>query len=99
MGKCKLCLEREANKKGSHVIPHFLVKSMVNDDRGENERDKEISFKMEATFSDVYFGRRVLPEKVEEILGRIRMKRYKLIKTIMLKIIFYVNTVKKGFQL
>lgn len=61
---------KKANKKGSHVIPHFLIKSMVNDNQNEKERDKEVSFKMESNFSGLYFGRGVLPDKIQEILRR-----------------------------
>lgn len=70
MENCKLCLKREANKKGSHVIPHFLIKSMVNEGEDKKARDKEVSFRIGTAFTDFHFGRNVLPEKIQEVLGR-----------------------------
>lgn len=30
MEKCNLCKENDADKKGSHIVPHFLLKRIEN---------------------------------------------------------------------
>jgi hypothetical protein len=65
---CLICKKRRADKTGSHIIPHFLVESMVNE--GEKGRDKEQSFSLNSTGSGFFFGRSVLPEKLEKSLER-----------------------------
>lgn len=65
---CKLCRIREASKKGSHIIPSFLVASMVNYDLSK-KRDKEVSFRIDSLGTDFFVGRSVPPEKLEEVLN------------------------------
>lgn len=65
---CKLCQIREASKKGSHIIPSFLVASMVNYDFSK-KRDKEMSFRIDSLGTDFFVGRSVPPEKLEEVLN------------------------------
>lgn len=65
---CPICLEREANAVGSHIISHFLLQSMTND--GVRGRDREQSFQITNLSSQAYFGRRVSPETIEETMGR-----------------------------
>lgn len=70
MENCKLCKNAAADKKGSHIIPHFLLKKIENVD-GSKLRDMELGFTITATDSKVHFGRSVRPEKLEEVLGKL----------------------------
>lgn len=65
---CKLCKRHEASKKGSHIIPSFLVASMVNYDLSK-KRNKEVSFRIDSFGTDIFGKRAVPPEKVDEILN------------------------------
>lgn len=70
MDKCRLCLSNDANQTGSHIIPFFIVKSLVNDDPMD-KRDKEKSFKISTSdLVSYYVGRNLSPEKIEKLLGR-----------------------------
>lgn len=68
--ECKICCLKEADKKGSHIIPHFLLKRVDNADNSK-ERDKELGFVLSEYNPKSYFGRAVLPEKIEEVHGEI----------------------------
>ena len=70
MENCKLCKNHVADKKGSHLIPHFLLKRIDNID-GSKERDKEVGFVIGKTDTKTYFGRSVSPEKLNEVFGEI----------------------------
>lgn len=70
MGKCLICNLNEADKKGSHIVPHFLVKR-IDSESGKKGRDNELGFIIEANQTTSYFGRAVLPEKLEEIYGEV----------------------------
>lgn len=65
---CLICNLREADATGSHIIPHSVLESMYND--GAKGRDMEQNFQLGGGGSAAYFGRRVLPEKVEQTIGR-----------------------------
>jgi len=66
--KCKLCLKNEADKTGSHLVPHFLLKRIENIE-GKKGRDYEIGFLLGDLDSKFHFGRSVPPEKLKELLG------------------------------
>lgn len=68
MGKCLICNQNDANQTGSHIVPHFLVKRIFNLE-GETKRDKELGFTIDKNDSKMFFGRAVLPEKLEDIYG------------------------------
>ncbi|TKC04243.1 hypothetical protein [Pedobacter frigoris] len=70
MKKCALCLEREANDTGSHIIPHFLLKRIFNVENAKG-RDQELSFKLTAYDVETHFGRGVNPDKLEEVFGEL----------------------------
>jgi hypothetical protein len=70
MKKCLLCERNDADKTGSHIIPHFLSKRIDNQE-GEKGRDKELGFNIDPFDSKMYFGRAILPEKIEEIYGEV----------------------------
>lgn len=70
MGNCRLCNTREANKKGSHIVPHFLLKRIENVD-GKTERDNELGFAIGEFDTESYFGRSVSPEKLDETFGEL----------------------------
>ncbi|MEM8764812.1 MAG: hypothetical protein AAGD88_13420 [Bacteroidota bacterium] len=61
--KCKLCLAREADKTGSHIVPAFILKTLF-------ERNKE--FVVSISDKDVanHVGRELTPEKIKEYMGR-----------------------------
>lgn len=70
MNKCKLCNQVDADKKGSHIIPHFLLKRIENID-GKTGRDYEIGYKIESHKTSSHFGRSVQPERLEKTFGEI----------------------------
>ena len=70
MTKCALCLQREADKKGSHLVPHFLMKTIDNVD-GKPGRDLELGFELGKGHVKSYFGGAVLPERLEPVFGEI----------------------------
>ncbi len=65
MGKCLLCQEREATKKGSHIIPSFFMKR-INSIDGCNERDHELGFLIGLGTVEAYFGREVYEDRRRE---------------------------------
>lgn len=69
MKECFIC-NNEADKKGSHIVPHFLMKRIDNEE-GSNERDKELGFEITDDGSKGYFGKAILPEKIEELYGEV----------------------------
>jgi hypothetical protein len=70
MNLCRLCISREANKKGSHIVPHFLLKRIENID-GKAERDYELGFAIGEFDTESWFGRSVSPETLEETFGEL----------------------------
>lgn len=70
MDKCNLCKINDADKKGSHIVPHFLLKRIENIE-GKTGRDYEIGYKIGRLTSESHFGRAVQPEKLEEVYGEI----------------------------
>ncbi|WP_264566300.1 hypothetical protein [Flavobacterium sp. N3904] len=68
MEKCLICNQNDANQTGSHIVPHFLVKRIYNEE-GESKRDKELGFAIDENDSKMFFGRAILPEKLEDIYG------------------------------
>lgn len=70
MEVCKLCKINNADKKGSHLVPHFLLKLIENID-GRLERDYEIGFLIGELNAKPHFGRSVSPEKLEDVFGEL----------------------------
>jgi hypothetical protein len=70
MKNCLLCLTRPADKKGSHIIPFFLIKTMVNEEGFNKRGNKEISFKLDRSSTDFYIGRSVSRESIVDAIGR-----------------------------
>ncbi len=67
---CLLCGVRPADKKGSHIIPAFIISSALSY-KGARERDKELMFMLRKNgFGESYIGRKVLPGAIEEVKGR-----------------------------
>ena len=60
----------EADKTGSHIIPHFLMKRVDNADHVKG-RDKELGFKITEDFVKPYFGRDVKTDKLEAVFGEL----------------------------
>ena len=65
MCKCLLCQEREAIKKGSHIVPSFFMKR-INSIDGCNERDHELGFSIGLGTVKTYFGREVYEDRRRE---------------------------------
>lgn len=70
MDKCNLCKNSNADKKGSHIVPHFLLKRIENIG-GKKGRDYEIGYKIEKLKAKSHFGRSVQPERLEKTFGAI----------------------------
>jgi hypothetical protein len=65
VGSCPIC-GSPANKMNTHLIPWFIIKYYVTQG-GTGDRDKELSFSISTGhFTQLYAGRSVLPEKLEE---------------------------------
>jgi len=69
-GLCRLCGKEQANKKGSHIVPHFLLKRVINVE-GKTQRDYELGFRIDKRGMSSHFGRSVHSEKLEETFGEI----------------------------
>lgn len=63
MSKCKLCLVNDADKKGSHIVPAFVLKTLF-------ERNKEFVVSIGSESVDNNVGRDLTPEKIQEYMGR-----------------------------
>jgi len=67
--QCTLCLNAEANKKGSHIVSQFIVSKMLAN-KGK-ARYREIGSTISSRgFSEFTIGRDVTPEKILELFGR-----------------------------
>jgi len=76
MELCELCKENPADKTGSHIIPHFLVKR-IDSQKGDKSRDKELGFSIGEFETTSYFGRSVLPEKLNDVFGEISEEEFR----------------------
>lgn len=70
MIKCNLCLKNNANQTGSHIVPFFLFKKVDNLGNSKG-RDKELGFVIGSMETRSYFGRGILPEKLEVIYSNL----------------------------
>jgi len=68
---CKLCLEREADKKNTHFLTDGIIRSCLNLD-GSNEREKGFYFDLsnKTAFVEFNFQRETTIDKLEDSLGR-----------------------------
>ena len=76
MQYCRLCEKRKADKTGSHLVPHFIQKTIDNIDK-DTGRDKELGFTISQTENISYFGRSILPEKLDDIYGELSKSEIK----------------------
>ncbi|QEC78968.1 hypothetical protein [Mucilaginibacter ginsenosidivorax] len=67
---CALCHKNDADKKGSHLIPHFLMKKIDNVD-GRPGRELELGFELSGGYVTGYFGSSVLPERLAPVFGEL----------------------------
>ncbi|MBK7668786.1 MAG: hypothetical protein IPJ32_16490 [Sphingobacteriaceae bacterium] len=66
---CKLC-NNPADQDNSHIIPFSLIKSMVTPDE-KKRTEKDVTFDLTSTGAvQFYFGRELIGDKIEELLGR-----------------------------
>ena len=63
--KCLLCKHEQAKKKGSHIVPSFLMKR-INSHDGCLQRDHEVGFEIRSSEVKTYFGRSVYRDVREE---------------------------------
>lgn len=68
MTECALCKRNQADKKGSHIIPFFLMKKVDNLEN-KKDRDLELGFKLGSGNVNPYFGRSVQIDKLEQVYG------------------------------
>jgi len=73
MTKCNLCKKNFADKKGSHIVPHFMLKRIENVE-GKNGRDYELGFCIEEFDTKSYFGRALQQDKLEKVYGTLTDK-------------------------
>ncbi|MCT3763273.1 hypothetical protein ACNFU2_01155 [Chryseobacterium sp. PTM-20240506] len=71
MNYCKIC-NSIADKTGSHIIPHFLLKRIDSEHKG---RDKEMGFVISERNPSSYFGRSTNVETLKKIYGEISDER------------------------
>jgi hypothetical protein len=71
MAKCKLCLDKEADFKGSHIVPHFLLKRIFNIE-GKKGRDYELEFVIDGINTQAYYGRKVPREKLDSLFDEVK---------------------------
>lgn len=70
MAICKLCREREANKKNTHYLTDAIIRTCLNLD-GTNEREKGLYFALDNTNPFVDFNFQKLDElTLERVVGR-----------------------------
>lgn len=70
MNNCFLCKNNPADKKGSHIVPHFLLKRIENIE-GKTTRDSELGFVIKEFDISTHFGRSVPTDKLEHVFGAI----------------------------
>ena len=73
MNKCKIC-NSAADKSGSHIVPHFLMKR-IDSEEGKKGRDKEMGFVITNKNPSSYFGRSTSENKLNEVYGIIDEER------------------------
>ncbi|WP_449387173.1 hypothetical protein [Chryseobacterium lineare] len=70
MSLCKLCLEREANKKNTHYLTDAIIRTCLNIE-GSNEREKGLYFALDNTNPFIDFNFQRLDElTLETTIGR-----------------------------
>ncbi|WP_299626892.1 hypothetical protein [uncultured Tenacibaculum sp.] len=74
MNNCLICNINLADKTGSHIIPHFLLKRIDNEE-GSKKRDKEMGFLLSEFHPSSYFGRATKPETLEKVYGEVTEER------------------------
>jgi hypothetical protein len=70
MTKCNLCSQNDADKSGSHIISDFILRSMLVDDNTSTRSEKIISNRIDSIGTDLFLGRGIQQEKVNELIGR-----------------------------
>lgn len=69
--KCALCQINEANKKNTHFLTDFIIRSCLNSD-GSNDREKGFYYNIspKTLFTEFNFQRNTQPEIIEREIGR-----------------------------
>ena len=70
MANCQLCKIKVADKKNSHIVPHFLLRRIENIE-GKSERGYEIGYLIGPLVAESHFGRSVQPDRLEDDFGEI----------------------------
>lgn len=92
-----MCNTREANKKGSHIVPHFLLKRIENVD-GKPGRDYELGFAIGEFDTESYFGRAVSPEKLKETFGELTEDELKVNKHPLIVDYYFCDVCEERFS-
>jgi hypothetical protein len=95
--KCKLCLVNDADKKGSHIVPHFLLKRIENVD-GKKGRDQELAFVVKGSKVSSHFGRSVSTDKLDKIFGPISDTEIKMNQNPSIVDYFFCSDCEKKFS-
>jgi hypothetical protein len=67
---CSICKIRNADKKGSHLVPISLVAGIINYDNSLKRGGKELTFLIGTSVrTDVFVGRSVPPEEIKRYIS------------------------------
>ncbi|SHF77335.1 hypothetical protein SAMN05444483_102334 [Salegentibacter echinorum] len=68
---CKLCQTNKLENVGSHIFTESIIRTALNEDGFTKREDKELIYEISTENIGLdYFGNGVLPEKLQQILGR-----------------------------
>jgi len=72
MGNCALCGKSKADKKNTHYLTDYIIRSALNQDGidGSKNREKGAYFDLTTGIPEFKFQRNTSPEKIKEIIGR-----------------------------
>lgn len=98
MKQCNLCQKAPPDKKGSHIIPHFLMKRIDNIPSDKKSRDKELGFLIGEDGIDSYFGRSVLPDKLKEIYSELEGEGFEKYKPKLIVDHFFCSKCEDRFS-
>jgi len=68
---CKLCQTNKLENVGSHIFTESIIRTALNEEGFTKREDKELIYEISTEKIGLdYFGNGVLPEKLQEILGK-----------------------------
>src|SRR4051812_14167058 len=67
---CLICQRNKADKKGSHLIPAFIISTALSYE-GTKRRDYEVMAMTTSTgLTEMFVGRNILPETIRSVTAR-----------------------------